>query len=97
MDAIVKTPVTGADNRTAQKPSREEAEKAVRTIIEWIGDDPAREGLIHTPSRVVRAFEELYSGYGLDAGEKAYIGFESFQNRAESYNFYENKHAGRRL
>ena len=69
MDAIVKTPVTGADNKTAQKPSREEAENAVHTLIRWIGDDPAREGLIDTPSRVVRAFEELYSGYGLDASK----------------------------
>ena len=69
MDAIVKTLVSGADNRTAQKPSREEAENAVRTLIEWIGDDPAREGLLDTPGRVVRAFEELYSGYGQDAGD----------------------------
>ena len=69
MDAIVKTPVTGADNKTAQMPSREEAENAVHTLIKWIGDDPAREGLIHTPGRVVRAFEELYSGYGQDAGK----------------------------
>ena len=69
MDAIVKTPVSGADNRNAQKPSREEAENAVRTLIEWIGDDPAREGLLNTPGRVVRAFEELYSGYDLDATE----------------------------
>jgi len=67
MDAIVKTLASGADNRTAQKPSREEAEDAVRTLIEWIGDDPAREGLLDTPSRVVKAFEELYSGYGQDA------------------------------
>ncbi len=69
MDAIVKTPVTGADNKTAQKPSREEAENAVHTLIRWIGDDPAREGLIDTPGRVVKAFEELYSGYGQDAGD----------------------------
>ena len=67
MDAIVKTLASGADDRTAQKPSREEAEDAVRTLIEWIGDDPAREGLLDTPSRVVKAFEELYSGYGQDA------------------------------
>jgi GTP cyclohydrolase I len=69
MDAIVKTLVSGAGNEIAQKPSREEAESAVRTLIEWIGDDPAREGLIDTPGRVVRAYEELYSGYTQDAGE----------------------------
>ena len=69
MDAIVKTLVSGAGNEIAQKPSREEAESAVRTLIEWIGDDPAREGLIDTPGRVVKAYEELYSGYTQDAGE----------------------------
>ena len=69
MDAIVKTLVSDTDAKTAQKPSREEAEKAVRTLIEWIGDDPTREGLLDTPGRVVRAFEELYTGYGQDADE----------------------------
>lgn len=46
------------------KPSREEAEAAVRTLIAWAGDNPDREGLIDTPKRVVRAYEELYAGYG---------------------------------
>jgi GTP cyclohydrolase I len=46
-----------------ERPTREEAEAAVRTLIAWTGDDPDREGLINTPHRVVRAFEELYSGY----------------------------------
>ena len=45
------------------KPSREEAEAAVRTLIRWAGDDPDREGLLATPSRVVRAYEEWFSGY----------------------------------
>ena len=48
------------------KPSREEAEAAVRTLIQWTGDDPDREGLLATPSRVVKAFEEWYSGYAQD-------------------------------
>jgi GTP cyclohydrolase I len=47
-------------------PSREEAEAAVRTLLRWAGDDPAREGLRGTPGRVVRAFEEFFSGYGTD-------------------------------
>ena len=51
------------------RPSREEAEAAVRTLIQWLGDDPDREGLVLTPKRVVSAFEELYSGYRQDAGE----------------------------
>jgi GTP cyclohydrolase IA len=49
-----------------QRPTREEAEAAVRTLIAWAGDNPDREGLVDTPSRVARAFEELYSGYGQD-------------------------------
>ena len=48
------------------RPTREEAEAAVRTLILWAGDDPAREGLLDTPARVVRAYEEFYRGYGED-------------------------------
>lgn len=48
------------------RPSRAEAETAVRTLIRWIGDDPEREGLLGTPSRVVRAYEEWYAGYDED-------------------------------
>ena len=43
--------------------SREEAEKAVETLIKWAGDDPSREGLRETPKRVVNAFNEFFSGY----------------------------------
>ncbi|WP_394699187.1 GTP cyclohydrolase I FolE [uncultured Cohaesibacter sp.] len=49
-----------------ERPSREEAEEAVRTLLKWIGDDPEREGLIDTPRRVVRAYEDLYKGYRED-------------------------------
>ena len=48
------------------RPSREEAELAVRTLIEWAGDDPEREGLLDTPKRVVKAFEEYFQGYNAD-------------------------------
>jgi GTP cyclohydrolase I len=51
------------------RPTREEAEDAVRTLIRWAGDDPAREGLIETPSRVVRAYEEFFSGYLQDPAD----------------------------
>jgi GTP cyclohydrolase IA len=51
-----------AANRNA-RPSRAEAEDAVRTLIRWAGDDPGREGLLATPSRVVRAYEEWFAGY----------------------------------
>jgi GTP cyclohydrolase I len=46
-----------------ERPSREMAEEAVRTLIRWAGDDPGREGLTETPTRVVRAYEEYYAGY----------------------------------
>ncbi len=48
------------------KPSREEAEAAVRVLLQWAGDDPSRDGLISTPARVVRAYEEYFSGYDDD-------------------------------
>jgi GTP cyclohydrolase IA len=48
------------------KPSRAEAEEAVRTLIRWAGDDPTRDGLVETPARVARAWEEWFSGYGSD-------------------------------
>jgi GTP cyclohydrolase I len=51
------------------RPSEAEAEAAVRTLIEWAGDDPDREGLRDTPGRVVRAYRELFSGYGSDPRE----------------------------
>ena len=46
--------------------SRAQAEAAVRTLLQWAGDDPAREGLLDTPKRVARAFEDWFSGYALD-------------------------------
>lgn len=49
------------------RPSRQEAEAAVRTLIRWAGDAPGREGLLDTPARVVRAFEEWCGGYSIDA------------------------------
>ncbi|MBL0339255.1 MAG: GTP cyclohydrolase I FolE [Rhodospirillaceae bacterium] len=48
------------------RPSRADAEAAVRTLIRWAGDNPDREGLLETPKRVVRAYEEFFSGYGQD-------------------------------
>src|SRR2546421_1761206 len=48
------------------KPSREEAEDALRTLLRWAGDDPGREGLRDTPARVIRAYEDWFSGYSQD-------------------------------
>ena len=52
--------------KAKSKPSRAAAEAAVRTLLEWIGDDPNREGLKGTPGRVVRAYEDWFSGYADD-------------------------------
>src|SRR5437016_3330264 len=49
-----------------RRPSREEALDAVRTLLRWAGDDPDREGLVGTPDRVVRSYEEFFSGYDED-------------------------------
>jgi GTP cyclohydrolase I len=61
-------PYRPVDSATAEtgRPSRAEAEAAVRTLIRWAGDDPNREGLVDTPKRVVKAYEEWFAGYGLD-------------------------------
>jgi GTP cyclohydrolase I len=50
----------------SKKPTREQAEEAVRTLIRWAGDNPDREGLKDTPRRVVKSYEEFFKGYGLD-------------------------------
>jgi GTP cyclohydrolase I len=63
-------------NGAARRPSRAEAEAAVKTLIEWAGDDPAREGLKGTPARVTRAFEEYFSGYDIDPVELLQRTFE---------------------
>lgn len=48
------------------RPSREEAEDAVRVLLRWAGEDPSREGLLDTPSRVIRSYEEFFEGYELN-------------------------------
>jgi GTP cyclohydrolase I len=59
-----------------ERPSRAEAEAAMRTLLRWAGDDPDREGLIDTPSRVVRAYEEFFAGYATDPVELLARSFE---------------------
>ncbi len=55
--------------RESDRPDRAEAERAVRTLIRWAGDDPGREGLSETPARVARAYEEFFAGYREDPVE----------------------------
>jgi len=60
-------PAKPADQQhAAARPTRDEAEAAVETLLRWMGESPAREGLADTPARVVRAWEEFCSGYGED-------------------------------
>lgn len=77
MDAVVKTLNPNAssavqlkaDEDPATRPSREEAEDAVRTLLRWVGENPGREGLLDTPKRVVKAYEQFFAGYHQDADE----------------------------
>ena len=70
MDDSQLAPVAGADDNAPQgtggRPTREEAEQAVRVLLRWAGDNPEREGLLDTPKRVARAYEEYFVGYGQD-------------------------------
>jgi GTP cyclohydrolase I len=67
-DNVLRGPGLSRPDAVA-RPSRTEAEEAVRTLIRWAGDDPAREGLVGTPDRVVRSYEEFFAGYGIDPVE----------------------------
>ncbi|EFG85486.1 GTP cyclohydrolase I FolE [Novacetimonas hansenii] len=58
MDALIET-----SRKVRARPTRAQAEEAVRTLLAWTGDDPDREGLVGTPDRVVRAYEEFFEGY----------------------------------
>jgi GTP cyclohydrolase IA len=82
MDALVRLDprspslVSRELDRPLDRPSRAEAEQAVRTLIRWAGDDPGREGLLDTPARVVRAYEQWFAGYDEDADEHLARTFE---------------------
>jgi GTP cyclohydrolase IA len=83
MDALAKDrDLIGSnelDLQPIQKPTREEAMEAVRTLIAWAGDDPRREGLIDTPKRVVEAYGEWFAGYGEDPAQELERVFEDVQ------------------
>jgi GTP cyclohydrolase IA len=67
------------DLEPVERPTREQAMEAVRTLIAWAGDDPRREGVIDTPARVVDAYDEWFSGYDADPGEELSRTFEDVQ------------------
>ena len=75
MDGSPRNPLK-LSPKPAGRPTREDAEAAVRTLIEWAGDDPDREGVKGTPARVARAFEEYFSGYATDPVELLQRTFE---------------------
>jgi GTP cyclohydrolase IA len=79
MDHVVKTLSRKAARQMPEKPTRAEAEEAVRTLLRWAGDDPAREGLLDTPKRVVKAYEELFAGYRENAEEHLGTVFEEVE------------------
>jgi GTP cyclohydrolase IA len=63
--------------------SRDQAEEAVRVLLRWSGDDPRREGLLDTPKRVVKAYEDWFSGYGLDPDDYLARTFEEVEGYDE--------------
>jgi len=78
MDALINKPTEPPleSGGTLPRPGREEAERAVRTLIAWAGDDPDRAGLVDTPKRVLQVFEDFYSGYKVSADEALARTFE---------------------
>jgi GTP cyclohydrolase I len=61
--------VTAGTMTSMSRPSMQEAEEAIRVLIRWAGDNPAREGLLDTPARVVRSYKEFFAGYHADPRE----------------------------
>ena len=78
---MTANPIQSIDQE--HRPSRAEAEQAVRTLLRWAGDDPTREGLIGTPGRVARAFEEWFAGYDRDPVDYLQRTFEEVENYDE--------------
>lgn len=66
VESAKDTPAGPSEIPSAERPSREQAEEAVRTLIRWAGDDPAREGLVGTPGRVINSYQEYFAGYDID-------------------------------
>jgi GTP cyclohydrolase I len=79
MNLIPVKPVLVGDNDPSKRPSRDEALKAVRTLLAWAGDNPDREGLRDTPKRVVDAYGEWFEGYDADPAKELSRTFEDVQ------------------
>jgi GTP cyclohydrolase I len=63
---VIVPPGRAMHRPATERPTRAEAEAAIRTLLRWAGDDPNREGLVDTPARVARAYEEFFAGYEVD-------------------------------
>jgi len=74
---------SAAAHSSSDRPNREEAEAAVRTLLLWAGENPDREGLVDTPARVVRSYEEYYAGYDIDPVELLARSFEETEGYDE--------------
>jgi len=83
LSTVPSTPQPVGKKTTPSKPSRKDAEAAVRTLLRWAGDDPEREGLLGTPGRVTRAFEEFFRGYETDPVELLQRTFEEVEGYDE--------------
>jgi len=83
MDAVLEKPqgfeLKASEANANDRPSRAEAEAAVRTLIKWAGDDPNREGLLDTPKRVTKAYKEFFAGYDEDPVEMLSRTFEEIE------------------
>jgi GTP cyclohydrolase I len=82
-DQALAVTEAGTVASTSSRPSREQAERAVRTLIEFVGEDPDREGLQDTPKRVVKSYEELFSGYLYDPADILARTFEEVEEYDE--------------
>ena len=83
MNVMNKLDNAAAVPETADRPTEAEAEEAVRTLLRWAGDDPAREGLNDTPGRVVRAYREWFRGYDEDPEDMLARTFEEVEGYDE--------------
>ncbi|MBX2834220.1 MAG: GTP cyclohydrolase I FolE [Micavibrio sp.] len=79
---MVSSKIVGLSEEQQQdgKPTRQEAEAAVETLLRYIGEDPARHGLVETPARVIRAYDEFFEGYTLDAAKELSKTFEDIED-----------------
>ncbi|MBB6012624.1 GTP cyclohydrolase I [Aquamicrobium lusatiense] len=79
MDAVIKQKMPASsylDKPVTDRPTQEEVEAAVRTLLRWTGDNPDREGLIDTPKRVAKAYREMFNGYDMCPAEELGRTFE---------------------